>query len=105
MSNQDPPKEVSSVNAQNNDTLITIGSSSSTAIVVPPSPPNPNTSEVNNEEMNTSAGSQRSLNSRLFPFRFSRDMLLNNVSGSNTCSLTLMTHLLFVYRFFWKFDL
>lgn len=85
MSNPEPPREASS--AVNNDTLVTINLSSETAAPVTatnppaivPEPPNAN------EEMNSSIGSQRSLNSRLFPFRFSRDILLNNVSSRRIC--------------------
>lgn len=91
MSSPDTPRENTSAPALNNDTLITINlnpSSSSTA-------PNPPVAAVSveppsNDEANSSIGSQRSLNSRLFPFRFSRDILLNNVSKhtTTTCSMT-----------------
>lgn len=87
MSSSDPPRESSSAVAlnSNNDTLITIQQSSvslddapvATAAVVAPS--NPPTSDPP-EEVNSSIGSQRSLNSRLFPFRITRDSLWNNVS-------------------------
>lgn len=99
MSSQDPP-DVSGAIAQNNDTLITIGNTSQTNVPAT-APPNTNSSEPNNDEINSSVGSQRSLNTRLFPFRFSRDMLLNNVRNwRNTCLLfacyrhKLMTHVL-----------
>jgi len=49
-------------------------------------------SQENNEnEMNSSIGSNRSLNnSRLFPFRINRDIILNNVSIlSNVSSMSL----------------
>lgn len=82
MSNPEPPREASS--AVNNDTLVTINLSSETAtpvIATPVTATNPPEPQNANEEINSSIGSQRSLNSRMFPFRFSRDILLNNVSS------------------------
>jgi hypothetical protein len=37
--------------------------------------------EIAENELNSSIGSNRSLNSRIFPFRISRDIILNNVSS------------------------
>lgn len=108
MSNPDPVLSASTPN--NNDTLITINlnnQSPSTAVVASTTnvPASTNTVEQNNEEANSSIGSQRSLNSRLFPFRFSRDVLLNNVSIEQqlVCAIS-MTHqdsiLLFPFQVF-----
>ena len=83
MSSSDPPRESSSAIAlnSNNDTLITISQQESSvsldaplAAVAAPVAIDPP------EEVNSSIGSQRSLNSRLFPFRLTRDSLWNNVS-------------------------
>lgn len=84
MSSQEPPRESSSSSAPIIETNISIPGSStnlpsttaSTTAVNPVS-----SAEPANEEPNSSIGSQRSLNSRLFPFRFSRDILINNVGS------------------------
>lgn len=79
MSNPEPQREGSVVTTTtNNDTLITIAASQPAGTVIVPAITN--TSEPT-EELSVSTGSQRSLNSRLFPFRFSRDILINNVSS------------------------
>lgn len=85
MSNQDPAREISSASAPNNDTLITIVSNNQQNAASGASPPASVPAEPSTDEANSNTGSQRSLNSRLFPFRFSRDILLNNVSLLNTC--------------------
>lgn len=77
MSSQDPA--IASA-PNNNDTTITIVSSNQQNTAPGASPPSASAAEPSNDELNHSTGSQRSLNSRLFPFRFSRDILLNNVS-------------------------
>lgn len=84
MSNSDPSREVAHAiePVDQSNTLITINSqdNNTPAIVNPVSATATNSETPSNDELNSSIGSQRSLNSRLFPFRFSRDMLLNNVS-------------------------
>lgn len=106
MSNHDPPRESLSAVAPNNDTIITIVSNTTPPVASQPA----SATEPSNDELNSSIGSQRSLNSRLFPFRFSRDILLNNVSLLNTCeTLCSMIHPYYdfacLFRFFKKFDL
>lgn len=68
------------------------------------------------EELNPSTGSQRSLNSRMFPFRLSRDIILQNVSYLIAIVMTHCIHVMFTltnftinqnsyrFRFFRKFD-
>jgi hypothetical protein len=86
MSNPDTSREGSSAVAPSNDTLITINQQPSATANIATASPNPNPPEQQaqnaNEEMNSSIGSQRSLNSRLFPFRISRDTIWNNVRTS-----------------------
>lgn len=67
----------------------------------------PNSNESGSGDLNTSIGSQRSLNSRIFPtsFRISRDIILNNVSHVQ-CQINYLAfqcHKNFYYRFFKKF--
>lgn len=113
MSSPDPTRESSSVPALNNDTLITINlNQSNTAATTTTTTVPPTTAviaEPSNDEANSSIGSQRSLNSRLFPFRFSRDILLNNVSIQRLHSVIahLMTHpecFFLLSRSFKRFD-
>lgn len=81
MSSQDPTRETTSAVAPNGDTMITIGTNNSTQNNTTTSGNQTAAgSVIESEDLNSSIGSQRSLNNRLFPFRFNRDTILNNVS-------------------------
>lgn len=68
-----------SSNQENNSTQGSTNNLSNTAVASTSSSNVVINAETNENEMNSSIGSQRSLNSRIFPFRISRDILLNNV--------------------------
>lgn len=89
MSSQEPQSSSASA-APSNDTLINIPLTGVANL-------NPLATEpivAAAEEPIANSGSQRSLNSRLFPFRFSRDILINNVSSVR--SSTLLDDSLFI---------
>lgn len=99
------------INSVVNSTLISSNNITTTTTTEIPTNNNNNTNnEGGSGDLNTSIGSQRSLNSRIFPtsFRISRDMILNNVSHTQCQNQVRKNYLAFSmsqlhYRFFKKF--